>query len=276
MVFILYIFFISTLTINLTVRFQKGLLLETPPLVLALLGTGITLILVSRGLEVLARCAQLISIINWIIWGFIFLLAIPLFDIVNFQPVFQTPIPLLLTSALRVSAFSFATGFGFMMIFPRVRDSQKNYISVIKAFAVSGLLLVSTVVFTTGVLGPAQGYFVFPALNASRLINVGEIFTRMEVLTGIIFWLGGFLVQSIYIYILTETMNEFFKLKSAQTLVIPLWILLSLVSIRNFASISEDVEFASKVYNWFTVPIQYVIPLLTMGVALTRKLGPER
>ncbi len=274
-VFILYIFIICTLTINLTVRFQKELLLETPPLVLALLGTGITLILISRGLKVLARCIQLISIINWIIWVFILLLAIPSFDIVNFQPVFQTPIPLLFTSALRVSAFSFATGFGFLMIFPRVSDSQKIHISVIKAFAVSGLLLVSTVAFTIGILGSAQGYFLFPALNASRLINVGEIFTRMEVLTGIIFWLGGFLVQTIYINILTETMNEFFKLKSAQTLIIPLWIVLSLVSVQMFASSSEDVEFASKVYNWFTVPIQYVIPLLTMGVALVRKPGRE-
>lgn len=273
--FLLFFFINTSTAINLAFSFQKELLLNTPPLVLALLSSGISLILVNCGLEVLARCNQLICTFNMIIWGFIFLLAIPEINLANFQPVFQSSIPVLIIAALRASAFSFATGFGFLLIFPRVRDSQKICISTIIAFGVSGLYLLSAVIFTIGILGPTIGYYTFPALNASRMINIGEIFTRMEVLTGVIFWLGMFFIQTIYIYNFTMTAAEFFQLKSSRTMSIPLWILLSLFSIQSFASSSDNVEYGLKVYAWLIIPFQYIIPLLTLMVAVIRKLPQE-
>ena len=124
-------------------------------------------------------------------------------------------------------------------------------------------------------LGPTAGYFTFPALAASRLINIGEVFTRMEVLMGIIFWLGGFIQNTIFIYNLISAMGELLKLKTIKTLAIPMWMLLSLLAVHSFANISDDIFHGMKVHIWLTFPFQYVIPFLTLMVAIIRKLPRE-
>lgn len=270
-VFILYYFYFTFLTVNITASFQKEFLLATPRLVITLASTGIAVLLATRGLEVLARCNQLIAIIGIAIWSFLFLMMLPEIKPSNFQPVLQTPWPFLLRTSLRVSALAFSTGFGFLMISPSTNDYRKLYVTTIKAFASSGMLLLMGAVSTTGILGPAAGYFVFSALTASRLINIGEVLTRMEVLMGIIFWLGGFFLTTIYIYNLFSATAELLKLKSYRTLGIPMWILLSLLGARSFANISDDIFHSMKVHIWLAVPFQYIIPSLTLMVAVIRQ-----
>jgi hypothetical protein len=78
-----------------------------------------------------------------------------------------------------------------------------------------------------------------------------------------------------YAYNLTTATGELLRLKSYRTLALPLWILLSLLSIHSFASNIDNVEFALRIYQWLIFPFQYIIPLVTLLAAVIRKL-PER
>jgi hypothetical protein len=49
-------------------------------------------------------------------------------------------------------------------------------------------------------------------------------------------------------------------------------ILLSLASVQNFANSIDDWEFALEVYHWLIILPQYLLPLLTLLVAVIRRL----
>jgi spore germination protein KB len=275
-VFFLFYFYVTFITIDLTTAFQKEFLLDTPTLVLSLVGTGISFVMVSCGLEVIARCSQLFIIFFQI--PFVLLLTvllIPELQLANLQPLFQTPLPLVLRAALRVGSFSFGTGFAYLMIFPLTRDHRQIYPATVKAFAIGAGYHTLIIMLIILGLGPTAAYFTYPSLHTARLINIGEVFSRMEVPTGIAIWLWNIFHQTMFAYNLTTAAGELFRLKSYRTLCLPLWILLSLLSIHSFASNIDDVEFASRVYQWLIFPFQYIIPLVTLLVAVIRKL-PER
>jgi spore germination protein KB len=274
-VFFLFYFFVTFITINLTTRFQNEFLVNTPPLVLSLMGTAVSFLMVGSGLEVIARCSQIVTNLFLIPFMlFVAVLLIPEMQLPNLQPPFQTPFPLVLRAALRVGAFSFGTGFAYLMIFPLTRERKFSqiYPAIVKTFAVGAGYHTLVITSMTLTLGPTAGYFIFPSLHATRLINIGEVFTRMEVLPGALIWIWNILHQTMFAYNLTTAAGELFRLKSHRTLYLPLWILLSLFSIHSFASSIDDVEFAMRVYQWLIFPFQYIFPVLTLLVAVIRRL----
>lgn len=273
-IFLIFFLHENSLLDGAFIYFQKEFLLNTPVLILAFLGVGLAVLLASRGLEVLARCNQLIVIFCSINWIILFFMILPEIRLSNFQPVLQTPLSLLVRTTLRCVAFNFSTGYIFLMVFPYVSDNYKIFSAIIKGFAISAVLLLTGVLLTTGVLGPATGYFVYPALSATRLINIGEVFSRMEILTGAVFWIGCFALVSLQLYGLIMASSELLKLKSF-TLALPLGILVALLSIHNYLSISEQQVFAEKVYIWEAFPFQYIFPALLYLTAVIRKLPRE-
>lgn len=274
-IFLLYFLHEISLLTGAFVFFQKEFLLSTPILVLAFLGTGLAVLLASQGLEVLARCGQLINIFCTIGWIALFLMILSEIKLTNLQPVLRTPPSLLITTTLRCAAFNFSSGYTFLMIFPYVSDSHRTFSAIIKGGVISAILLVTGVLATTGVLGSATQYFVYPALTATRLVNIGEILTRMEVLTGVVFWTGCFVLVSLRLYNMMAASSELLKLKSRNALALPLLILTALLSTRNFTSISEQNFYALKVFIWEAFPFQYIFPLLTFLIAIIRKLPRE-
>jgi spore germination protein KB len=270
-IFLIFFLHENSLLDGAFIYFQKEFLLNTPALILAFLGVGLAVLLASRGLEVLARCNQLIVIFcstNWII---LFFMILPEIRLSNFQPVLQTPFSLLVRTTLRCVAFNFSTGYIFLMVFPYVSDNHKIFATIIKGGAISALILLMGIVMTTGVLGPATNYFVYPALSATRLINIGELFSRMEIFTGVVFWIGCFALVSLQLYSLIMASSELLQLKSF-TLALPLGILVALLSTHNFLSINDQTFFAEKVYIWEAFPFQYIFPALLYLTAVIRKL----
>jgi spore germination protein KB len=270
--YILFFLFVSFLAVNITVGFQKEFLSTTPPLILGLMEAGVSFLLIFGGLEVLARCCQIYGFFHIPIWILLFLANLPAIDFTNFFPMFQTPWPVLGLVTLRVSIFTIDAIMGFMMIFPRVSDSKKTYGAAAKAYAVGVIYGLMGYFFTFGVLGPTSSYFMFPSLQASRIIDVGKVFTRMELLFGAAFNLGAVFKQTIYIYCMTVATGELFKLKSYQTSGVPFWILISLLSIHTFAARNDSLEFAMQVYPWLLFPLHYLYPALTLLIAVIRKL----
>jgi spore germination protein KB len=276
--FLLYLY-VTFIHINLTTSFQKEFLLDTPSLVLSLVASGISFLMVSYGLEVIARCSQLVIILFQIPFTLILtVLLIPELQLSNLQPLLQTPFPLILRAALRVGAFSFGTGFAYLMIFPltRGREAGQIYPATVKAFAIGAGYHTLIITLITLALGPTAGYFTFPSLHTARLVNIGDVFSRMEVVAGIAIWLWNIFHQTMFAYNLATATGELLRLKSYRTLCLPLWILLSLLSVHSFASSIDDVEYASRVYQWLIFPFQYLLPLLTLLVAVIRKLPREK
>jgi spore germination protein KB len=270
--FIMFYLFITSLAVAKTANFQQEFLPKTPALILALFEMGIATLLVGAGLEVLARCCHIFGFFNITLWSLLFLANLPAIDLTNFQPILQTPWTLLGFGSLFISAFSADALMPFMMIFPQVHDAEKMYAAAVKSYTITGGYLLMGTFFTFGILGPTANYFTYPTLNAARMIDIGEVFTRMELLFGILFYLGSFFRQTLFFYNLTKAAGEFFNLKSPQILYLPFGIFLSLLSIHTFASSADDLIFAMQIYLWLIFSLLYLYPALTLLVAAIRKL----
>jgi spore germination protein KB len=270
--FVLFYLFVTSLAVGMTANFQREFLPNTPALILGLLGAGISAFLVSAGLEVLARCCQIFGFFHIPIWCLLFLANLPAIDLTNFQPILQTPWLFLGFGSLFISVFTADALMPFMMIFPHVHDAEKMYAAAVKCYIIAGGYILMGFLFTFGILGPTADQFTYPTLNATRMIDIGEVFSRMELLFGIIFYLGAFFRQTLFFYNLTKATGEFFNLKSPQILCLPLGILLSLLSIHTFASSADDVVFAMQINPWLLFPLYYLYPALTLLVAAIRKL----
>jgi hypothetical protein len=72
------------------------------------------------------------------------------------------------------------------------------------------------------------------------------------VTTGIIFWSSAFIQNSIFVYNLMRATGELLKNKFLQTLAIPTWIMLSLLSVHSFANVIDDLTYATKIHIWLT------------------------
>jgi spore germination protein KB len=271
--FLFYLFHLGSLVITNMMDFIKfAILPNTPAIVFILFGVWVCAIAASAGVEVLARSISILVIFSSTMFILIDLLLLPQVKLTNLQPILETPLIKLLAAGHRVAAFPFGESVAFLMVIPFLNSPQKARSSIIYGLILPGVLFILSVIRNTGVLGATIDYFLYPSYSASRLINIGEVLTRIEIFVGIAFITTAFIKVTILIYAFILGTAQLCKLKSYRTLTIPVWILISLLGIHNFPNITENIEFVKKIYSLYSLPFQIGVPLLTWLVARIRKL----
>lgn len=274
--FLWYVFHLGSLVITNFMDFIKfEILPATPASVIVLFGVWVCAMAASAGIEVLARCTHILFIMTTALFLFIIVLLIPEFNLSNFKPVMEIPLIKLISAGHGAATFPFGETVVFLMVIPFLNRPDKSRTAVVGALVISGSLLLLGTIRIIGVLGATAKHYLYPSFSAAVLVNIGEVLTRIEILTGINFLISGFIKISILIYITILGSAQLLKLKSYRTLTIPVWILISLLGVGNFASVSENFEFARKVYPFYSLPFEVGIPLVTLMVALIRKLPRE-
>jgi spore germination protein KB len=98
---------------------------------------------------------------------------------------------------------------------------------------------------------------------------------RLEIIIVINFLMMGFLKITALHYSTVLGLGQIFKLRSIRPLIVPIGILMVIFSIINYSGFIENVEFTYQVYHIYALPFQLGMPLLTLIVAVIRKL-PQR
>jgi spore germination protein KB len=275
-IFLFYLFHLGSLAITNMTDFIKFVILPiTPPIVFILFGILVCVIAASSGLEVMARSISILVILSSSVFIINDALLLPQIKLANLQPVLETPTIKLLAAGNRAATFPFGETVTFLMIIPFLNSPRKARISVISGIALTGSLFILAIIRNTGVLGATVDYFLYPSYSASRLINIGEVFTKIELFSGITFITTVFIKITVLMYALILGTAQLCKLKSYRTLIIPVWILISLLGIHNFANVIENLEFVKKIYPIYSLPFQVGIPLLAWMTALIRRLPQE-
>ena len=274
--FLFYLFHLGSLVITNALDFIKFTLLpQTPPAVFILFEVGVCALAASAGVEVLGRIVTVLVIAATAMYFLVNILLLPQIKWINFQPLLATPWLKILAAGHRAAVFPFGEAVAFLMIIPFSNVPRRARSSVVAGLCFTTLLFIGAIIRNTGVLGATADYFLYPGYSASRLINVGEIFSRLEIFMGINYITTIFIKTSILIYILMLGTAQLCKLHSYRTLTIPVWLLISLLGMNNFANVIQNLEFANKVYPFYALPFQVGIPLLTLVTALIRKLPRE-
>jgi spore germination protein KB len=272
--FFLYVFHLGTLVVTNFADFtQHAILTETPPLVYTLMLVGLCTYAACQGIEVISRCSELLILV---VTGFFLstvVMLIPRLNTQNLLPILKTPLPVLLTTSHGAATFPFGEAVVFVMISPHLITKGKFRKSILIGLAGACLILIVGSVRSIGVLGPAEALFTYPAYSASKLIDLGDILTRVEIITAFDFLVLVFFKITLLILITMKTAHEIIGTKSYQTLATPFWILFSLIGVHNFSNNNENIMFANNVYPFLALPFQVFIPTLTLIVAMLRKRG---
>jgi spore germination protein KB len=148
---------------------------------------------VRGGIEVIARCCFILLIITSldIFTTFVFLLKDMHFS--NFLPLFDVPVQNYIQGTQIMFSIPFAELIVFMMIFAYINNASKLKRSVMLGFTGGTISIFIIVIRNTATLGPLVSIISFPSFHAASLINIGEVFTRLEILVASAFMITIFI-----------------------------------------------------------------------------------
>lgn len=274
--FLWYLFHLGSLVLtNFGYFFNSLILIETPSPVIVLSITLVSIYAARHGLEVLARCSQVLLPIAVFLNILTFALLLKDFQPEYFQPVLEVSAQRLFFSAHTAAVFPFGESVAFLLAIPALNNPRKPWKSLFLSILFSGGILVVNAVRNTGALGSIQDIFFFPSFQAVREINIGQVLTRVEIIVAVNFLTMGFLKVAYLLYGTALSAAETLGLRDYRILGYPLGILMALLSLLNFAGIYESFEFTARVYPFYALPFQVGIPLLTLVIALIRRLPQE-
>ena len=273
LIFIWYVFHLLSLVLVNYLDFLKtSIIPQTPNTVVLLFITLICAYAARHGVEVIARCGEVLVPLTIVLIILITFVLLPNLKWENLQPMLQTPWEKLIREGHSSASFPFGETVVFTMILAYLNQKHLISGSVVKAITIGGFFLVSIVARTVAVLGQTKEIYTYPAFHAGRLIELGDVFTRMEMFVAVNFLTMGFIKISVLIYGTCLGLAQILELRSYRFLVLPISILAVLLALSNFSNVVENIFFAREVYPLYALLFQVVIPLATLGVALLRNL----
>lgn len=229
-----------------------------------------------RGIEVIARSNQLLimSTVGLVLVSI--LLVVNIFNPENLLPFFNLPFSEVIWTSISLAVFPFGQNVLFMMILPRVNRWQKVNGAVLKGMIGAGLVLSTIQFLAVGVLGKSGQILVFPTYEFYRMINIAQFLTRLELIPLLNFLTMGFIKTILCLYALAVGTAQVFNLRTYRPLALPFGLFLLLVAERIFPSISEHMRYLEEVQTFFGLIFSFLLPMMTLGIALLRGLPRRR
>lgn len=274
--FIWYLFHLGALVLNDYVRFFKLQIYHaTPKAVVLLLLMLVCASTVGRGIEVLARCSLILVPFTIVLAFSDTLFLIPHFDLHNLMPILDMPIGKLLLESHGAASFPFAETVAFLMVLSFVDKPEKGPSAVSLGLLIAGFVIILIAARNAAVLGQMASIINYPSFIAVQAIDIGDIFTRLEVVVAINLITMGFIKISVLFYGTVLGVAQIFNLRSYRPIILPVGLLMVILALTNVENTIEMLEFASKGYIIYAVPFQIGIPLITLIIAKLRKLPPK-
>ena len=247
---------------------KSTVLLKTPSWIIDVLIIVVCVSAARKGAAVFSSMSFGIAVI---VLSFIVLsgiLLIPNSDIQNFLPVFSNDFKSYMNSFFVSSAEPFGEIVAFLMIIPFLKKEEKNK-KLVKALTwgvvIGTLTILLEVMRDVSALGVFSRFFTYPSFESIRLIDVGEVFSRVEIIYVILYTFLTFFKGTVLLFALSEMVKGVTKTKRFSFIpVISLMAFLTttLGNDRVFNGIYMDFKM-NMIINWI---FAYIIPAILLAV----------
>ncbi|HMM06664.1 MAG TPA: endospore germination permease [Clostridiales bacterium] len=276
----LYLLFLVILTVanlRLLSDYVVGnYMVETPILAIAIMFLFVLAWAVYAGLEVLARIGVLFFVIVSVLIGVIFLLSLSQMEITNFFPLFDISFIDFVRTNHIISTIFFGECFLFMMFIPCMKQQNRLGRSLLFGLIAGEISLILSVIMITGVLGDMASISNSPLNRVLRQVDLGQVLSRMEfIVTGILMF-SVFMRIAVMYYAATMGLSQFLGLKSYRILVIPLGVVILGLVVPMFYTPSAQIACGISTWPFFASFFEFVLPVVTLFVALLRGLFKKR
>jgi spore germination protein KB len=231
----------------------------------------VTMYAVKKGLQTIARLSTIIALITLISFVFFSIFTIKDLDISNLLPIFELNLRDFIQGLNIVVTIPFGEIILFIMLFPYTnpKSSIKKYSFL--GLSIGALYCLIVIIRNVLVLGNITPIHVFQIYQVAKLINVGDIIVRTEVLIALIILFDIFVKICIYYLTALLAITQFLKLNSYKPLIIPFGIITIVLSITLFDSEVYEYYIATNIYPIFGIPFIIIFPIISFIIACIKK-----
>lgn len=272
----LYFLYISAVLLRTFAAFFAIIMTSTPLMVFLITPLLVSSFAIRGGLEVVAKYSQIILLTLVSLFLFDFILLLKDIDLANLLPFLDIPISEMLLATQSVAATPFGEAVVFLMFINLVRNFSDAGRCMKKSFLFVGGLLLLYTVRTVAVLGSYSTISTYPAISTLRIINVGEVLTRLEVLLAVIFLALGFVKVSICYFAAVLGAAQLLKMRSYTPLILPIGALLFSISLLLYDQYIFDIIDITMLFPFYSMVFAFILPLFTLIVAKIRKTGNQQ
>jgi spore germination protein KB len=273
-VYILFFSFVGSLTLREVLSFLRLMYPHTPYQVFLLIEIFLIAWVVRSGLEVVARTVQLLLPVLVVFGSIAAIATLPDKDPRQLLPVLDHDmISLAGGTLIYVMMFSELIVFGMMM------HETKNP-KLLQKHGIRTLCLLF-IMYVGPVTGPIMVFgetlaqeLAYPTYTEIQYIHLYGIIERLDVL-GVFLWtVGSFLRISVFLFGATKGIGELMRSKHEASYALPTVLFTAGLTFSTMPLSRQEVHhFVLTVFPFIAVTIGYLIPGLTLAVALVRQRG---
>lgn len=276
-VFLLYLLFITAMTLRIFGEVVKmSILVKTPVEVILITLLLLVFWLARGGVEPISRFDEIIFPILISVLITVGLLAIPRSDLTNILPLLRTPPSGLLKGAYQ-TAYSYG-GFEFVLLMiPFIKKPEKAFKAGMAAIITVGIIYTTATILSYAKFGVEEAKaMIWPTLSLIRAVEVpGSFIERLEGIVMSQWVLLAFTTIAPASYGLASLSARMLKHKEFRHLcaiVMPVIYILAMIP----DNIVESYKYLEYVSVYLQTPSMFLIPLLLLLVSAIRKAGGSR
>ncbi|QGT99398.1 Spore germination protein GerKB [Candidatus Syntrophocurvum alkaliphilum] len=269
--YLLYFFHLGALVLRNFGDGYKIFLTKTPVEVIMLTFILLSAYAIKSGIEVIGRTTGFFILIIFFIIIMDTILVYRMVEIERLLPMFDISVKKFLQISFAASAFPFAEIVVFLMIVGFVNKQKETGKALIVGYIVVVGYLLLVAIRNVAVLGPLVTVEKYPSLMVVRLIDVAEVFTRIDVLVAFIIVIVAFVKITICYYATVLGVAQVTKMQTYKPLTLPIGILMLILAIIQFDNVAENINFAIDVYPYYALLFQFILPFLTLIIGYIRK-----
>lgn len=238
-------------------------LTETPPTAILISLTGAAVYLLRTRLCVLARVAKFLLPVVIAVSGLTVILSVKDWDFSHLRPILNTGFSSISYGSLLILALPFGEASVCASMFGQLEPKAKPFPIFLKSALLGLMVLLWSNLRNILVLGYSASIDVFPSYAAVSTIALGEFFTRIEVLIGIILLLGGIMKICVMLFCCSSGFSKVFSLEDYEPISAGCALLLITTALFSESS-SQDILLLLKYTPWLALPVQVLVPLAAL------------
>ncbi len=264
LIFIWYSFHLGAIILrNFSEFIHIVSLVRTPQLIIVLFTGLICIWFVRAGIEVIGRWAGFFLPIILFIMICTMLLTLTQADIKNLKPVLYNGFHPIIKGAFLIFTFPLGETVVFMMAFWSVKRKFKPFKVYTIGLVCGTVILLTLSVRNLLVLGvETSSNLYFPTYSAVSMTEIGTFLQRIEIVVAVVFILTGIAKIGVCLYAACNGVAKVFNLTSSREITAPIGLLMMSLSCFIYTSTMEMFEWASKIYLYYAIPFQIILPII--------------
>lgn len=272
---IMYLFyFISLTTLNLRdvcVFTSQQVLPETPLVIISVILVFVCSYTVRKGVHAMTSYCFLIVMVVSVVTITNSVLLIKGMKLDNFLPVLSISMKDYIQATHATTAISFGEIFIFFMLMPNLTKPQSGKKMMLWGLSFGALTLLLIVARDIAVLGEFTSFLTMQTYETIKLLHVGDIITRSEILYATMLISLQFFKSSIILYATAKAVAQIFNLNSYKYITYALGTIVASYILFVHPNSFDSAYWGANTAAFFSTTFNILFPIITVIVMLMRK-----